>query len=154
MDGSSSKRTRLVTLAVLLLVFVSGLLVGLAVDRTLTAGPPAEEAEEREGRRDRDDDDRRRGRRYVIDGVELAPDQRSRVDSIIAFHRQRTKELSEEFEEEYRPRYRQIVSETREAIKSVLTDEQAAIYDSLLSERARHRSRRDDDSDQRENRDR
>ncbi len=153
----SSKRARLMTLAVLFLVFVSGFLVGFALDRSLTAGPAADEAETQADRRDRDDDDddrRDKRRRYVIDRVELGPEQRSRVDSIIAFHRQRTKELSEEFEEEYRPRYRQIVSSTRESIKSVLTEEQAATYDSLLEERSRHRSRRDHDSDQRENRDR
>lgn len=157
MDISSSKRARLVTLAVLLLVFVSGFLVGFALDRSLTAGPTADETEAQADRPDRDDDDddrRDKRRRYVIDRVELGPEQRSRVDSIITFHRQRTRELSEEFEEEYRPRYRQIVTDTRESIKSVLTEQQAATYDSLLAERSRHRSRRDHDSDQRENRDR
>lgn len=153
MDISSNRRVRLITLAVLSLVFVSGFLVGFALDRSLTAGPAAERSEKADRGRDLGDD-RRRDRRYVVDRLEIDPEQRIRVDSIIAFHRQRTRELSEEFEEEYRPRYRQIVSDTREAIKSVLTDEQAATYDSLLSERARHRSRRDDDSDQRENRDR
>lgn len=150
--SSSSRRVRLVTLGVFLLVFLSGFLVGFAVDRTLIAGQAAEETEEGD-RRDHDDD-RHRERRYVIDQVELEAGQRSRVDSIVAYHRQRTKELSEEFEEEFRPRYREIVSETREAIKAVLTAEQAATYDSLLAERARHRSRRDDDSDGRGNRDR
>lgn len=153
MSIPSSKRARLVTLGVLFLVFVSGFLVGFAFDRGLVAGP-AEDAKETAERRDRDDDDRDRERRYVIDRVEMAPEQRSRVDSIIAFHRDRTKALSREFEEEFRPRYREIVSETREAIKSVLTEEQAAAYDSLLSERSRHRGRTDDDSTRRENRDR
>lgn len=157
MKMPSSKRARLMTLAVLFLVFVSGFLVGFALDRSLTAGPAGDEVEAQADRRDRDDDDddrRDKRRRYVIDRVELGPEQRSRVDSIIAFHRQRTRELSEEFEDEYRPRYREIVSSTRESIKSVLTEEQAATYDSLLGERARHRSRHDDDSRQRENRNR
>lgn len=152
MNIPSSKRVRLITLGVLFLVFVSGFLVGFAVDRGLVAGP-AERTEEARDRRDRGDGPDRE-RRYVIDRVEMDPERRSRVDSIIAFHRERTKELSREFEEEFRPRYRQIVSETREAIMSVLTDEQAAAYDSLLAERTRHRSRDDADSVQRENRER
>lgn len=143
MAMSKRSKVRIVTLAVLLLVFGSGVLLGLALDRSLVATPVAEE-EGRDGeRRERRD----RGRRYIIERVEMSAEQERQVDSIIEDHRRRLHELQEEFREGFDPRYREIVTSTRESIKEVLTAEQAAAYDSLLAEHRRRRRDREERKD-------
>jgi hypothetical protein len=57
------------------------------------------------------------------------------------------RELQEEFDQAYMPRYGAILEETREAIRGVLTSEQRVAYDSLLAAHDRRRQeRRDQDS--------
>lgn len=124
-------RTRLVTALVLAAVFGAGVLLGLAADSNLGAQPadtvavPVEEAG--------DDDQPRRS--YTFEEVEPNESQLALIDSIVAEHRARTNALDERLKAEYRSGFRSIVLESREAIKAVLTPEQAAEYQKLLDER-------------------
>lgn len=129
-------RTRIATVGILVLVFMAGLMVGFAVDRWQGAKAIAAEAEDRTS--DPEKENEPRGR--IIDQVDLTEGQKMAVDSIVEHHRQEMTEL----QASYRPRYRQIVNDTREAIKEMLTPEQRALYDSLLArndERRRESSR-------------
>lgn len=131
-------KAKIVAGAALALLFTSGVVVGLAWDRTAAAATPDEVREER-GRRGRGGDNG-----MIVDNVGLTSVQKSSVDSLVADYRGRMKGLSEEFNSEYRPRYRALITDLREEIKQVLTDEQSAMYESLLAEHdAKRRARRD-----------
>lgn len=136
-----SVRTRLVSALVLAVVFAAGLLLGLAADTSLTATPAEETAEAA------DDDGEERRRTPMYEQVDPTEAQMALIDSIVTHHRASMKELHAEFREEYDPRYRALIAETREAIKDVLDPEQVVQYDSLLAEydrrRAERRSRQD-----------
>jgi Spy/CpxP family protein refolding chaperone len=139
-----SSRTRLVTALVLAAVFGAGVLLGLAADSNLGATPPEVVADTpaTEG-----DTEEPRRRRYTYDRVEPTDGQRTLIDSIIVEHRASTNELDREMRAEYRGGFRVILLETREAIKGVLTPEQATEYQRLLDENDAR------DRDERENRD-
>jgi hypothetical protein len=149
---ANGARTRLLSMAVLALVFVSGLLVGVAVDRRATAGTVATET--REGGSDERDEVDDEGRRVpMYERVGLKPGQEERIDSIIRHHRAALRALETEFEDDYQamrdlqkqfrdaynPRYWAIIDSTRAAIKAVFDAEQAARYDSLVDEYDRRR---------------
>jgi len=144
-------RTRLVTVGVLVVVFGSGFVLGMAMDRSLTAQPvaaaevagdaAAEDGSREEAPRGRDE---RRGRRLPMwEQVDPTADQRIRIDSIIEWQRESMESLHREFNAAYDPRYRALIVETREAIKRALTPEQAQAYDSLVAEFDRRRAERD-----------
>ncbi len=128
-------RTRLVTALVLGLVFASGALLGLAVDRSLEAEPP-------DGTEVADEGERRR-RVPMYEQVDPSESQMISIDSIVEEHRARMGSLHAEFRSAYNPRYQALLEETREAIKGVFTPEQAVAYDSLLAERDRRRAERE-----------
>ena len=137
-------RTRITTILILLLVLATGSVLGVAVDRRLVAGNPGPDTGEagwdQRGGREAGTEGERRGnlRRTIVEQVGLSPEQRVRVDSIVAHYRQRMHELEEELEDElrraYLPRYRELVQGTREEIKAILTSDQRVQYDSLLVE--------------------
>lgn len=156
------QRTRLASLAVLVVVFGAGLLLGMAWDVGLNATPAADTVaeevaeargdEEREGSRDRE-----RGEPLYRQVGELDPAQEAAIDSVVADYRRSMKELHEEFESEYEPaleelkagyrarfepRYSAIIEEARAAIQEVLTPQQAARYDSLVTDFDRRREER------------
>ncbi len=133
MDKNS--RTRLGTAFVLAIVFASGALLGLAVYRSLEAGP-AENVEEVAG------ESARERRVPMYEQVGPTEGQMVSIDSIVEEHRSRMKSLHAEFRSTYNPRYQALVEETREAIKGVFTPDQAMAYDSLLVERDRRRAER------------
>lgn len=137
-------RTRLITALLLGVVFGSGFVVGLAVDTNLLAGPVDASAAE-----DGESEARRRVPMYEQVGPNEA--QKASIDSIVRVHRESMRNLHREFREAYNPRYQAVLEGTREAIKGVLTPEQAIAYDSLLAENDRRRSeeraRRDEDRD-------
>lgn len=142
------RRTRLVTVAVLVTVFLSGLLLGLALERTLLAGPPpSEERTERDRERGRDG----RGG-LIVERVGLDSMQNERVDSIVRGFRADYRSLQREMRERYEPGFEALVDSTRAAIMEVLTPEQAAQYDSLLTEADRERERRRDHEGERRGR--
>lgn len=143
------QRTRLLSVAVLAVVFCSGVLLGFALDVRLAEGP--EEGEPAEEVRTAERDDERSGRRtpmYRQIGT-LTDQQDERIDSIIHAHRDSMRSLQREFSEAYDPRYWAIIENTRESIKGVLTPGQAQTYDSLLADYDRRRRHKDGESDER-----
>ena len=132
-----SSWTRLVTALVLAAVFGTGVLLGFAADSDLDAethdgvessavggGATAEAAADR------------RPPQYTLVGPNES--QLVLIDSIVAEHRTRTNALVEQNEEtrtQYREDFAEIVYSTREAIKGVLSPDQASQYQRLLDER-------------------
>jgi Spy/CpxP family protein refolding chaperone len=135
-----SSGTRFATVLILVTVFVSGGLLGAALDRRLGAEPaPVNETPENQR-------GERRERGMIVDEVNPSPEQKAQIDSIVALNRDRIRDLRDRLEDEYRPLRRDLVLETREAIKSVLSPEQAAEYTRLLAEYDEKRRNRDSDS--------
>jgi Spy/CpxP family protein refolding chaperone len=133
-----ASRTRLLSAAVLVAVFAAGAFVGFAAHTSLRA----EAAEVTAGA-----DEPRRPPIYSQVGP--TSDQQLRIDSIIQEHRTRTNALDEQMRTALRKGFREILVETREAIKVVLTPEQAAQYQQLLDERdARVEAERREEEDQ------
>lgn len=132
-------RTRLTTALVLAAVFASGLMLGLAVDRSLVATPAETARPERETPSG--------SRRPMYEQVGPSDAQKIVIDSIVREYRTAMKALHAEFRAAYDPRYGALVDETRSAIKGVLTPEQAHAYDSLVAERDRQRAERDSRED-------
>jgi Spy/CpxP family protein refolding chaperone len=125
--------TKLAALAMMLVIFGAGIAVGMVVDRTLAQAAPEPtevvEEEEEEG------EERERRRGYIIERLDLTEDQRTRIEAMLAEYREQMKTFQEESSREYD----RIVQETREALKSVLDEEQRATYEALLEERDRRR---------------
>lgn len=138
-----TQRARLGAVAILVLVFGSGVALGLAWDRHLTAAPPVTMADSTAtGGGDEEAEKERRPPMYRQVG-ELTGEQEARIDSIVQHHRGAMKELQQEFRSNWDPRYWAIVDRTRSGIRSVMTAEQIARYDSLVVEY--DRERREDD---------
>lgn len=121
-------RTRMITLGVLVVVFGAGVLIGFVADSELGASPtpPATEVA------DTVDEAEEPSRRFMYHEVDPNEIQLERIDSVRQVHRERTNALYDELRAEYPDRFRAILLDTREAIKSVLTPEQAAEYQRLL----------------------
>ncbi len=137
-------RTRLVTAVMLVVVFASGVLLGIAADSNLGAEPPQiasgnAAGEERDGKR------RRRTRMY--DQVGPSMDQKISIDSIMKEHRARMNALHEEFNIAYNPLYQAVIQDTRGAIKDVFSEEQAAEYQALLDDFDRRKAERNEKDD-------
>lgn len=127
-------RTRLTTALVLAAVFVSGLLLGLAMDKSLDATP----AEGSSGV----EQERAARRTPMYEKVDPSEAQKILIDSIVRDYRGAMKTLHNEFRSAYDPRYKAIVEQARTSIKGVLTPEQAQAYDSLLAESDRRHAER------------
>jgi Spy/CpxP family protein refolding chaperone len=136
-----SARTRMTTAVVLAVVFAAGLLVGMAVDRTPIV--PGEQVADTARREDRG----RRTRMYEQVGPSEA--QKTQIDSIVGQYRGDLRVLQRELRDAYDQRYQALIQQTRDAIKGVLTPEQAAQYDSLVAAYEKRRAERGS----RENRD-
>lgn len=135
---SDQVRVRLVTLGVLGLVFVAGVVVGVAADRTLVDARPLVSAEVAADPEADSAPEASSSRRWLIDRVDLTSDQRIQVDSVVEYHRNRMAELTRECG----TRFGSIVEATRAELRSLLTVDQRAVYDSLLEERDRRRAER------------
>lgn len=135
-------RTRFTSVVVLAVVFVSGLVVGMAVDRRPDPSGSVSDSgtvasSETEGRRAGEDGDprderSRRERSYLFEQVGLDDDQRQRIDSIVGHYRDEVSRAGREMRRDWDRRYRDMVMATRASIKAVMNAEQAARYDSLL----------------------
>jgi len=128
-------RTRLVTALVLAAVFSAGLLVGVAVDRSVAATPAVAETPA---------DSNAAPPRRVPMYEQVGPDagQKILIDSIVGKHRADMKSLHSEFRAAYNPRYQALVDSTRASIRAVFTPEQAHVYDSLVADFERRRAER------------
>lgn len=152
-----SKRARLVSISILGLVFATGFVVGIAVDRSrigLSAGsdPVAEADGEERGERVR--------RSYLWERVEgLTPEQVSRIEGIVASYRDSSRALWKHYDtlidplrEEHQRRFRSLVDSARLSIRAIMTEEQAGRYDSLHQEMQWKREERREDRDERPHR--
>jgi hypothetical protein len=126
-------RAKTIAGTALVLLFGSGVVVGLAWDRTASASTSTPEVRE-------DERSEREGARHrlIVDNVGLSVVQKTSVDSLVVFHRQRMSDLDTEFQ----PRYRAVIRDLREEIKGVLTDDQRVKYDVLLAEHDATRAER------------
>ncbi len=122
-------RTRLLSAVLIAVVFGAGVLIGFAADSNLGAEQPEPVAEavveEPEG-------EERRSSLYSQLGP--SPEQQAVIDSIIGVHRERTNALDKETRRTYRQDFREILLETRQAIKEVFPPAQGEEYQRLLDE--------------------
>jgi hypothetical protein len=82
----------------------------------------------------------------IVDQVGLSEAQKIQVDSIVGFYRGQMRALHEEFDEAYSARYRDLNREAREEVRTVLTEEQRVVYDSLQADWQRRREERRQES--------
>jgi len=125
---------------ILVLVFGSGVLLGLAADSslsaeapseaTLVASGPAEDAAEEAVDAETPDAERR----YIYHEVDPNEEQLARIQTIVAEWRARREAFDEESRTQWEQGRREFVLETRNAIKAALSPEQAAEYERLLDE--------------------
>lgn len=128
-------KTRLAALGVMLLVFAAGIAVGMVLDRTQAQAAPETGTSVERDRGDREGEGEERRRGWIIERVDLRPDQQILVDSILEDFRERMKTFQRSSSREYG----RIVHEAREALKDVLDEDQRARYEALLEERDRRR---------------
>lgn len=139
-------RTRLTTVFVLLAVFGTGVLIGFAVDSDGTA-QAAEVAVEQPVVADTATSEDQPRRRRLYEQVGPNETQLGLIDSIVTVHRARTNELDEEMRAQLNAGFREILLETREAIKGVFDEEQAAEYQRLLDEYDARRAARENEDE-------
>jgi Spy/CpxP family protein refolding chaperone len=124
---------RIAGMALLAVTFAVGMLAGTAFGRVLSAREPDAAAAAAEC-------EQKRGPHYIFDELDLTPEQRARIDGIMARRRERTDSL-------WRTdgtRIRAAVDSTRAEIRAVLTPDQATEYDRLREEHeARKRRERE-----------
>jgi hypothetical protein len=147
--------TRLASAGVLAVVFASGTLVGMAVDRALApdqgiaqvpAAPPeqSDRAQGQNGRGGRGN--RPTERRFFFQEVGLSPEKLQAADSIVRVHRVATGELERAFRrdadsileasgrrQQFRQDLQTAVQGLRNDIRSLMTADQLVVYDSLLT---------------------
>lgn len=137
----TARNTRAAAGGVLFLTLVAGFLLGLVWSRTSSAqaeptAPTAVAAEEAD--EERGGETRRRG--LIVERVGLSAEQKVQVDSIVGHSRTMMRQLRAD----YRTGYGELIESTRSSIKAVLTPEQAAEYDALLTDFDRRREMEDE----------
>ena len=143
---SQESKTRLTTMLLLLTVFGTGVLVGFAADAGGTA-QAAEAGPEGAVVSDTTSSDEEPRRRRIYEQVEPNELQLDLIDSIVTVYRARTNALDEEMRSQLNAGFREILLETRDAIKGVLTAEQAAEYQRLLDESDTRRAARENEDE-------
>ena len=119
------RRARLLSAALLAVVFVTGVLVGAATDRAI--GGPSEHKPRRHGID-----------AEVLERMHLDARQEAEVDRIL--ERRRTEAAA--VWSEVKPRLNQVVADTRSDLSRILTPEQLREYDLWIAERSRRREKR------------
>ena len=147
------RKASVLSIALLVVTLAAGFFGGVAWQRSQVASVQTDDGG--------DDQQRDRGdRRMVIDEVGLGADKRAEVDEIIQHfmvqmralytefedYRDQMQALSDEYEQAYRPKQRELFRQTRDSIKSILAPDQRALYDSLLAVRYGDMNRDRDDS--------
>lgn len=129
MSPLNPRRMRLAGMALLAVTFVAGMLAGTAFGRVLNAGEPAP------GAATATECSGGRGPHHILDELELSPEQRARIDAVMARGRVRTDSLWKSDG----TRIRAAVDSTRAEVRALLTPAQAAEYDQL---RQKHEERK------------
>lgn len=136
MNARNPSRMRMAGMALLAVTFVVGMLAGTAFGRVLSAREPDAAAAAAKC-------DQKRGPHHMFDELDLTPQQRTRIDGIMARRRERTDSLWQTDG----TRIRAAVDSTRAEIRAVLTPAQAVEYDRLRAEheakKRRERAARD-----------
>ncbi|HWK90103.1 MAG TPA: hypothetical protein VNP72_08900 [Longimicrobium sp.] len=134
MNAPLSRRARVLGILLLAAVFAAGSLAGAASTRVLSA----RETTPAGGKSGDCEDGKHRGKRMLYDQIDLTPDQRTRIEAIMARGRARTDSLWRRDG----TRVRAAVDSTRAEIRAVMTPPQRARFDQLRAERdARKRER-------------
>lgn len=123
MNARNPSRMRMAGMALLAVTFAVGMLAGTAFGRVLSAREPDTAAATAEC-------EQKRGPHHIFDELELTPEQRTRIDGIMARRRERTDSLWKTDG----TRIRAAVDSTRAEIRAVLTPQQAVEYDRLRAE--------------------
>lgn len=139
-------RTRLVTAAILAVVFGSGVFLGFALDSSVPVRVGDAAAAEPQDTLAPGEPEERQPLYVQVNPSET---QQLRIDSIIRVHRGRMREVRDEFkprfdelEGSYDQRRRDILVDTRESIVAVLTAQQAQEYRRLTEEWDRRQAER------------
>ena len=117
-------KVKVIASVALTLLFGSGIVVGMAWERTVSASTPEDVSDETKPERSGE------RRRMIVEEVSLTAPQKTSIDSLVSFYRDRMSELGQEF----RSRYRAEIVDLREEIKEVLTEDQLQMYEALLEE--------------------
>ena len=123
--GGPLRRARLLSAALLAVVFVAGVLVGAATDRAI--GSPHEHKPRRHGID-----------AEVLERMHLDTRQQAEVDRILEHRRSEAAAVWSEV----KPRLNQVVADTRADLSRVLTPEQLREYDLWIAERSRRMEKR------------
>lgn len=149
-------RTRLTTAIILLVVFGSGVMLGLAADSSLSAEAPSDSVAVPSATSGTDSSEAAAAaqpteRRYIYQQVDPNEAQLARIDSVVAAMRAERQALDEKFQQlqvQWDAERRELTLATREAIKAVLSPEQAAEYQRLLDDwDARREAERENEDD-------
>jgi Spy/CpxP family protein refolding chaperone len=130
MNARNPGRMRLAGMALLAVTFAVGMLAGTAFGRVLSAREPAAAVTDAEC-------DRKRGPHHIFDELDLSPEQRTRIDGIMA----RRRALTDSLWQTDGTRIRAAVDSTRAEIRAVLTPAQALEYDRLRAEQEERKRR-------------
>lgn len=122
------RRARMLSAALLAMVFVAGVLVGAATDRAI--GAPGWQKHKPGGRHGPDAE--------VLERLQLDERQEQQIQTIL----ERRRAEASAIWSEVKPRLNQVVVETRDDLSRVLTPEQLEEYDRLMAERSRRRESR------------
>lgn len=128
-----SRRARLLGIALLVVTFAAGMLAGAAFDHALAAREREPAPVQEPGWHCHGPHGKKTS--MILDRLDLSPEQRARVDAVMA----RRRAQADAFWEREGPRMRGIVDSTRNEIRAILTAEQRAEYDRL---REQHRAAR------------
>src|SRR5688572_31392809 len=118
---ATSRRARLIGMALLVLTFAVGGLAGAATMQVVGADEPRELGRRAEGRH---------GPPF-LDRLDLTPEQRVQVDRIL----ERRRSEMEKFWTQHRPLLRGIADSARAEVRAVLTPEQRALEERFMAER-------------------
>lgn len=132
---STSFRVRIAAVGTLVMVFGAGLVMGLALDRSVAQAAPEEPAATGSEPDSDPEEERNQRRGWIIERVDLSEAQRGEVDAVLEQFRERISRLAED----HQTRYWATVDSTRDVLRAILDEDQRAMYDSLLAESDRRR---------------
>jgi hypothetical protein len=148
------QRTRLATAGVLAVVFASGTLVGMALNRSTAAATglaqgasaPPESIARPGGPAGRGGRGQRQERRFIYQQVGLSEDKLQVADSLFRVHRMAVEQIEREFRrdadsildasgrrQQFRRDFDAALQRLRGGIRSLMTADQLVLYDSLLA---------------------
>jgi len=139
--ASFTNRPRLVGIVLLLVTFAAGVFSGVALERRVGQRAAELEPQAKAQPEEHVHGGRPHHHRHIIDQIDLTPEQRAKVDSILQVGRQRL----DAFWKETGPSYRALVDSTRAQVRAIMTPEQRAQYDELRAAARRARAQARDE---------